>query len=55
MQNSENRNLKIFNMVEEELHAIHEVKDASIGINEFNKVKILAPKHDTVEPLINLL
>ena len=34
-----NKTSKIFNMVEEELHAINEVKDASISLKKFNKVK----------------
>ena len=38
-------NSKVINMVEEELHAINEVKDASMSIREFNKIKYLLPKH----------
>ena len=38
-------NSKVINMVEEELHAINEVKDASMSIREFNKIKYLPPKH----------
>ncbi|MDP2940136.1 MAG: transcriptional regulator [Candidatus Omnitrophota bacterium] len=32
-------------MVEEELHAINEVKDVSMSIKKFNKIKYLSPKH----------
>ena len=36
---------KVLNMVEEELQAINEVKDVSMSIREFNKIKYLPPKH----------
>jgi hypothetical protein len=39
-----NKNSKVFNMVEKELHAINEVKDASISLKKFNKVKTYADK-----------
>ena len=35
---------KILNMVEEELHAIHEVKSAAMSIRKFNKIKYPAPR-----------
>lgn len=44
MKNKRNQNSKVFNMVEEELHAINEVKDISRSIREFNKIKYPAPK-----------
>ncbi len=54
MKNSDNKNSKIFNMVEEELHAIHEVKDASISLREFNKIKFPAPKHYTSKDVVRI-
>jgi putative transcriptional regulator len=54
MKNNEARNLKIFNMVEEELHAINEVKDASISLREFNKLKFPAPKHYTSKDVVRI-
>ena len=54
MKNNENRNSKIFNMVEEELHAINEVKDASISLREFNKVKFSVPKHYTSKDVVRI-
>jgi putative transcriptional regulator len=36
---------KILDMVEEDLHAINEVKDISTTIKEFNKIKYPAPRH----------
>jgi putative transcriptional regulator len=45
MLRKRNNNSKVLNMVEEELHAINEVKDASMSIREFNKIKYLPPKH----------
>jgi putative transcriptional regulator len=38
---------KVLDMVEEDLHVINEVKDASISIREFNKIKYFAPKNFT--------
>ena len=45
MKNKHNKISKVLNMVEDELHAIHEVKDVSMSIREFNKIKYPAPKH----------
>jgi len=41
-----NNNSKVLNMVEEDLHAINEVKDVSMSIRKFNKIKYhyLPPK-----------
>jgi putative transcriptional regulator len=36
---------KILDMVEEELHALNEIKDISMSIKEFNKIKYFEPKH----------
>jgi putative transcriptional regulator len=54
MKTNESRNPKIFNMVEEELQAIHEVKDTSISLREFNKVKFPAPKHYTSKDVVRI-
>ena len=40
-----NNNSKIFNVVEEELQSINEIKDASVSLREFNKIKFPAPRH----------
>ncbi|MBF0479207.1 MAG: transcriptional regulator [Candidatus Omnitrophica bacterium] len=45
MKKNYNKNSKILSMVEEELHAINEVKNISTSIREFNKIKYPAPKH----------
>ncbi|OIO36682.1 MAG: hypothetical protein AUJ74_01125 [Candidatus Omnitrophica bacterium CG1_02_44_16] len=45
MLRKRSNNSKVLNMVEEELHAINEVKDVSMSIREFNKIKYLPPKH----------
>jgi putative transcriptional regulator len=54
MKSRTNRNPKIFNMVEEELHAIHEVKDASISLRQFNKIKFPMPKQYTREDVVRI-
>jgi len=41
-------------MVEEDLHAINEVKDISTTIKEFNKIKYPAPKHYTKKDIIRI-
>jgi putative transcriptional regulator len=54
MKSHDSRNSKIFSMVEDELHAINEVKDASISLREFNKVKFPAPKHYTGKDVVRI-
>ncbi len=54
MKKSEAGNSKIFNMVEEELHAMNEVKDVSISLREFNKLKFPVPKHYTSKDVIRI-
>ena len=54
MKNNETRNSKILNMVENELYAINEVKDASISLREFNTAKFPAPKHYTSKDIVRI-
>ena len=54
MKNNHNKNSKILNMVEEELHAINEVKDATMSIREFNKIKYFEPKQYTNNDVIRI-
>jgi putative transcriptional regulator len=49
-----NINSKIFDMVEEELHSINKIKDISMTIREFNKIKYPAPKHYTSKDIVRL-
>ena len=51
---NEKRNPKVFKMVEEELRAIGEVKDASMSLREFNKVKFPSPKRYTARDVVRL-
>ena len=41
-------------MVEEDLHAINEIKDASMSIREFNKIKYFEPKHYTSDDVVRI-
>ncbi len=52
--NKQKKNSKIFDMVEEELHAINKIKDASLSIKEFNKLKFPAPKRYTSDDVIRI-
>jgi putative transcriptional regulator len=45
---------KIFDMVEEELHSINKIKDVSMSIKEFNKIKYPAPKHYTRNDVVRI-
>ena len=40
-----NNDAMIFDMVEEELHAINKIKNVSVSIKEFDKIKYPAPRH----------
>ncbi|MDP2929599.1 MAG: transcriptional regulator [Candidatus Omnitrophota bacterium] len=44
MRNRKN-NSKVLNMVEEELRSMSKVKDVSMSIRKFNKIRYLPPKH----------
>lgn len=44
----------VLDMVEEELHAANEIKDVSMSIREFNKIKYPAPKHYTGRDVVRL-
>ncbi|MBF0490640.1 MAG: transcriptional regulator [Candidatus Omnitrophica bacterium] len=54
MLKKQNKKSKILDMVEEELHAIHEIKDVSVSIRKFNKIKYLEPKHYTSSDVIRI-
>jgi putative transcriptional regulator len=45
---------KIMDMVEEDLHSINKIKDISMTIKEFNKIKYPAPKHYTKKDVIKI-
>lgn len=45
---------KVFDMVEEELQAINKIKDASLSIRKFNKIRYPGPKHYTAEDIVKL-
>ena len=54
MINRRKEHSKILDMVEEELHAIGEVKDVSLSIDKFNKVRYPAPKHYTAKDVVRI-
>jgi len=54
MFKSRNKKSKVLDMVEEDLHAINEIKDASMSIREFNKIKYPAPKHYSGRDVIKI-
>lgn len=45
---------KIFDMVEQELHSINKIKDVSMTIKEFNKIKYPAPRHYTGRDIVRI-
>ncbi len=45
---------KIFDMVEDELHAINKIKDASVSIRKFNKIRYPEPKHYTAKDVFRI-
>lgn len=45
---------KVLNMVEDELNAIGEVKDVSLSINKFNKIRYPEPKHYTAKDVAKI-
>ena len=48
------KNSKILDMVEEELHSINKIKDATLSIKNFNKIKYPAPKHYRSDDIIRI-
>lgn len=48
------RHSKVFDMAEEELHAVDKIKDASLSIRKFNKIRYPEPKHYTARDVVNL-
>lgn len=54
MLKEQTKNSKVFDMVEEELHSINEVKDISTSIKQFNKIKYPAPKHYTSRDIVRI-
>lgn len=45
---------KVLNMVEEELRAMNEIKDVSLSIREFNKIRFPKPKHYTKRDIVRI-
>lgn len=45
---------KVFDMVEEDLHAIGEVKDVALSINKLNKIRYPEPKRYTARDVIRI-
>lgn len=45
---------KVFDMVEEELHSIGQIKDVSLSIRTFNKIQYPAPKDYTARDVIRI-
>lgn len=45
---------KVFDMVEEELHALNKIKDVSLSIKKFNKIRYPEPKHYTAKDVARL-
>ncbi len=54
MINKRKKHSKVLDMVEEELHAIGEVKDVSLSINKFNKIRYPEPKHYTAKDVVKI-
>jgi len=49
-----NKKSKVLDMVEEDLHALNEIKDVSTSIREFNKIKYFEPKYYTSEDVVRI-
>ncbi len=47
-------NATVMDMIEEELHSINKIKDVSISIQEFNKIKYPPPKHYSANDICNV-
>ena len=45
---------KVFDMVEEDLQAIGKVKDVSVSIRKFNKIRYPEPKHYKARDIIQI-
>ena len=45
---------KVMDMVEEELHALSKIKDVSVSIKKFNKIRYPAPKHYTRKDVVRI-
>ena len=45
---------KVLDMVAEDLHAIGDVKDVSLSINKFNKIKYPEPKSYTARDVVRI-
>ncbi|MGE0269424.1 MAG: helix-turn-helix domain-containing protein [Candidatus Omnitrophota bacterium] len=45
---------KVLDMVEEDLHAIGEVKDVSLSMNKFNKIRYPEPKRYTARDVVRI-
>ena len=45
---------KVLDMVEEDLHSLNEIKDVSMSIREFNKIKYFEPKNYTSKDVVRI-
>ncbi|MCD4780543.1 MAG: transcriptional regulator [Candidatus Omnitrophica bacterium] len=54
MINRSKKRSKVLDMVEEELYAIGELKDASLSIRNFNKIRYPEPKKYTAKNIIKI-
>jgi putative transcriptional regulator len=54
MINKPKKRSKALDMVEEDLHAIGEVKDVSLSISKFNKIRYPEPQRYTAQDIIRI-
>lgn len=54
MINKTKNHSKVLDMVEDDLNAIGEIKDTSISINKFNKIRYPEPKHYTARDVVRI-
>ena len=52
--NKQKKHSKIFNMVEEELRGLNQIKDVSLSIRKFNKIKYPEPRHYNAKDVIRI-
>lgn len=54
MINKSKNHSKVLDMVEDDLNAIGEVKDTSLSINKFNKIRYPEPKHYSSKDVVRI-
>jgi len=54
MINKAKNHSKILDMVEDDLNSIGEIKDISLSINKFNKIRYPEPKHYTARDVVRI-